>query len=140
MMRAPVLVLALALCGAALPAHAAPAHEAAFDLGRKYRHGAGVPRDSVRAFALIHGAALGRHPPAMFIVSGMLAAGEGAPRDEAAARKWLEAAAELEYPEAIQQLAMHLQEGAPGFERDERRAAQLMRQMAHAMKHRAHGH
>lgn len=144
MMRALVpslmLVLALALCGGAALAQAAAPHDAAFDLGRKYRHGDGVPRDSVRAFALIHGAARGKHPPAMFIVSSMLAAGEGAPRDEAAARKWLEAAAEGEYPEAIQQLAMHLQDGAPGFERDERRAAQLMRQMAHAMKHRAHGH
>jgi TPR repeat protein len=138
MMRA--LVAAVALCGCAVLAHAAPPPETAFDLGRQYRHGAGVARDSERAFALIHGAALDQHAPAMFIVSAMLAAGEGAPGDEAAARKWLEAAAEREYPEAIQQLAMNLQHGAPGYEVDERRAAQLMRQVAHAMKHRAHAH
>ena len=120
--------------------HAADAGavHALFDLGRMYRHGIGVQRDSVRAFGLIDAAARRAYPAAMFTLSNMLVGGEGAPSDEAGARRWLEAAAESDYPEAMQQLAMNVQEGAVGFERDERRAAQLMRALAHAMKHRAH--
>jgi len=68
----------------------------------------------------------------------MLQAGEGAPRDDAAARRWLEAAAQREYPEALQQMALHIQDGTLGYARDEARAAQLMRAVAHAMKHRVH--
>ena len=108
-----------------------------FDLGRRYRNGIGVERDSARGFALIDKAARAGHAAAMFILSVMLAAGEGAPKDGAAARRWLEAAAELELPEAMQQLAMNLRQGAPGFEHDEARADQLMNEVAHAMKHRA---
>jgi TPR repeat protein len=118
-------------------AQAAPIPQADFDLGRSYRNGAGVQRDSVRAFALIGKAAHGGHAAAMFVLSGMLANGEGTARDTAQARRWLEAAADLELPEAMQQLALNLRDGAPGFERDEVRAAQLMNEVAHAMKHRA---
>ena len=130
----------LALCAAALhaPAHAAPQLDATFELGRQYRHGADMPRDSARAYALIESAARAGHSPAMFIAAAMLATGEGVRRDVVLARRWLEAAAELENPEAMQQLAMNLREGAPGFERDEQRAAQLLDELAHAMKHRAH--
>ena len=135
-MRLRCLAGVLALCVAAV--QAAPQSEVNFDLGRKYRHGAGVPQDSARAFALIDSAARDGHPAAMFIVASMLAAGEGAPTDAARARHWLEAAAEREYPEALQQLAMNLRDGAHGYERDEARAAQLLRELAHAMKHRAH--
>jgi TPR repeat protein len=124
----------MALCAACAQAAAAPQTD--FDLGRMYRNGVGMERDSVRAFALIRQAARDGHAPAMFILSAMLAAGEGAPKDVAEARRCLEAAAELELPEAMQQLAMNLREGAPGFERDEARAAQLMNEVAHAMKHR----
>ncbi len=142
MMRA--LIAGLALCGCAALAHAAPPAvepgQAAFDLGRKYRHGAGVARDSARAFSLVGDAARAGHPAAMFILSAMLGTGEGTRRDDAAARTWLQAAADLDHPEAMQQLAMNLKDGVGGFERDERRAAQLMGQVAHALKHRAHGH
>ncbi len=130
----------LALLACAALAQAAPQGQAAFDLGRMYRHGAGVERDSVRAYSLVGDAARAGHPGAMFILSGMLETGEGTRRDEAAARAWLEAAAGLDHPEAMQQLAMNLRDGVGGFERDERRAAQLMAQVAHALKHRAHGH
>lgn len=129
------LVAMLALCAAA--AQAAPRAAANFDLGRMYRNGAGVVRDSPRAFALIDSAARDGLPAAMFIASLMLATGEGTVRDAASSRRWLEAAAELENPEAMQQLAMHLREGAPGYERDEPRAARLLDELAHAMKHRA---
>ena len=113
---------------------------ALFDLGRMVRNGVGVAPDSERAFALVQQAARGGHPPAMFTLNNMLAAGEGAERDEAQARYWLEQAAAREHPEALQQLAMNLQHGAMGYPRDERRAAQLLAVMAHALKHAAHPH
>lgn len=132
MRSARLLWLVMTLC-AAVQAGASPQTD--FELGRQYRNGIGVERDSVRAVALIGKAARDGHPAAMFIFSAMLSAGEGVPKDVTAARRWLEAAAELELPVALQQLAMNLREGAPGFERDEERAAQLMNKLAHAMKH-----
>ena len=130
------LLAAVLLCAAS--AAAAPAGQAEFDLGRKVRNGAGVARDAARAYQLIHRAAILQHPAAMFTLSNMLVAGEGVPPDRAAARSWLEAAAALENPETLQQLALHLQEGTLGYARDEVRAAQLLRQLAHAMTHRDH--
>lgn len=126
-----VRALLLSLCCCTL-AQAAPA---AFDQGRQLR-----ATDSARALVLIESAARSGHAPAMFILSSMLMAGEGGPRDEARSRQWLEKAAEEDNPEAMQQLALHLQDGTGGYARDEKRAAQLMRKMAHALKHRAHGH
>jgi TPR repeat protein len=133
-----------AACVQAAPAPAsapAPAPaltaQADFDLGRSYRNGAGVQRDSAQALALIGRAARGGHAAAMFILSGMLAAGESTAPDAAGARRWLEAAADLELPEAMQQLALNLRDGAAGYARDEARAGQLMNELAHAMKHRA---
>jgi len=70
-------------------------------------------------------------PEAMFMLATMLLEGEGAPRDEAQARRWLEAAAELDYPEAWQQLGM--------MEQDPQKAAQYMRRAAHALTHRGEG-
>jgi TPR repeat protein len=130
------LLAAVLLCASS--AAAASVGQAQFDLGRKVRNGSGVPRDAVRAYQLIQRAAMLQHPAAMFTLSNMLVAGEGVAPDRAAARSWLEAAAALENPEALQQLALHLQEGTLGFARDEVRAAQLLRQLAHAMKHRDH--
>jgi TPR repeat protein len=69
-------------------------------------------------------------PAAMFLLAHMLAEGEGGVRDTAAARRWLERAAELEYPEALQELALN--------EPDPQRADALMRAAAHALAHRAH--
>jgi TPR repeat protein len=69
-------------------------------------------------------------PAAMFLLAHMLADGEGGARDAEAARAWLEKAAELEYPEALQELAL--------AEPDPQRAESLMRAAAHALAHRAH--
>lgn len=129
-------LLAGLLFGVAMAAQAAPS---LFDLGRSYRHGDGVTRDSVRAFGLIERAARGGDAAAMFTLSNMLEAGEGTRKDRAAAKRWLEAAAEHESPEALQQLALHLQDGTMGYEPDRGRSAQLMREAAHALKHRAQG-
>lgn len=129
--------LACVMMCLAMAAQAAPS---LFDQGRMYRHGDGVARDSVRAFGLIERAAGGGDAAAMFTLSNMLEAGEGAPRNREAARKWLEAAALNDSPEALQQLALHLQDGTMGYDIDRAHSALLMRQAAHAIKHRAHGH
>ncbi|MES2318451.1 MAG: hypothetical protein V4631_13260 [Pseudomonadota bacterium] len=121
-----------------LVATAAQCAPGTFELGRMYRHGSGVVPDSARGFALIRQAAGDGDAAAMFTLSNMLEAGEGAPRDRAAARKWLEAAAQAESPEALQQLALNLQDGLMDYEIDRKRSADLMRKAAHAMKHRAH--
>jgi TPR repeat protein len=70
-------------------------------------------------------------PEAMFILAQMLAAGEGVTLDAREANRWLEAAAEADYPEALQALALE--------EPDPQRAALLMKRAAHALGHRAHG-
>jgi TPR repeat protein len=124
------LLLAVTMAGAvAGPAPAAP--EVAYRLGLAYRNGDGVARDAALAVRWLSDAAERGVPAAMFILAHMLAEGEGATRDAAAARRWLEAAAQAEYPEALQEMAME--------ERDPARAAELLREAAHAMQHRAHG-
>jgi len=65
-----------------------------------------------------------------FDVNRWLADGEGGPPDAAAARAWLQEAAERDYPEALQELAL--------TEPDPQRADALMRAAAHALAHRAH--
>ena len=132
MRRAAFLVtlLAVALCsGPAAAWTGAPAGDAqaAWRLGLKYRNGAGVEPDAVRAGQLMRLAAQGQVPAAMFTLSNMLAAGEGMTADPAAARRWLEDAAALGYPAALQQLALS--------EPDPRKAELLMRQAAHALQH-----
>lgn len=70
-------------------------------------------------------------PEAMFLLANMLLEGDGVAKDEAAARRWLEAATQLDYPEAWQQLGM--------MEKDPEKAAQYFRRAAHALTHRAEG-
>ncbi|MET0981692.1 MAG: hypothetical protein ABWY02_06295 [Telluria sp.] len=125
-MRA-VLLLVAALSGEAMAAQPQPDAQGAYRLGLMHRNGAGVPKDAVHAASLIGIAAQGQIPAAMFTLSNMLAAGEGVVRDEAAARRWLEAAAALGYPAALQQLAL--------TEPDPRKAELLMRQAGHALQH-----
>jgi TPR repeat protein len=70
-------------------------------------------------------------PEAMFLLANMLLEGDGVPKDEAAARRWLEAATEQDYPEAWQQLGM--------MEKDPEKAGQYFRRAAHALTHRGEG-
>lgn len=128
-------LLACLLCGLSMAAHAGPS---LFEQGRLYRHGDGVVRDSVRAFALIERAAQEGDAAAMFTLSNMLESGEGTARDRGAARQWLERAAEHEDATAMQQLALHVQDGTMGYAPDPARAALLMRAAAHAIGHRGH--
>lgn len=133
-MTMKALLLACMTAGM-LAAHAGAAPLAApldarsvYRLALKVRSGDGIASDPVRARVLLTQAAEGGLAPAMFVLSNMLAAGEGGPVDANEARRWLEMAGELEYPEALQQLAMS--------EPDPRKAELLMRQAAHAMMHR----
>ncbi|MBQ5947710.1 tetratricopeptide repeat protein [Massilia sp. ST3] len=70
-------------------------------------------------------------PEAMFILANMRLEGEGVARDEGEARRLLEEAAQMDYAEAWQQLAL--------MEKDPVKAAQLMRRAAHALTHRGEG-
>ena len=127
-MKALLLACMLVAQVGAAPAEVPPDARSAYPLALKVRNGEGVPTDPVRARLLLTQAAQGGLAPAMFVLSNMLAAGEGGPLDANEARRWLEMAGELEYPEALQQLAMS--------EPDPRKAELLMRQAAHAMMHR----
>lgn len=103
--------------------------EAAYRLGLALRNGDSRARDAAAALRLLAEAAECGLPQAMFILAHMLAAGEGTAPDPAAARRWLERAAQLDYPEALQELALG--------ESDPQRAEELLREAAHALRHRA---
>lgn len=130
------------LCSIAAGARASDdaAARAQFEQGRDSRNAIGAARDTASAYALIRAAALGGYAPAMFTLSNMLDGGEGIANDPVQARRWLEAAAAQDYPEALQQLALNLRHGMGGYARDQARADQLLREAEHAMKHRAHEH
>lgn len=124
-------LLAAALAGPACAQTAAPeAAQQAWRTGLAYRNGTDRNKDAAQAVIWLRRAAQLGKPDAMFILAQMLAAGEGAPADPGEAKRWLEAAAEADYPEALQQLALE--------ERDPQRAAMLMKRAAHALGHRAH--
>jgi len=132
-MKKALLLACMTACMLAAYAGAAPLAapldaRSVYQLALKVRNGDGMASDPARARVLLTQAAQGGVAPAMFVLSNMLAAGEGGPLDANEARRWLEMAGELEYPEALQQLAM--------TEPDPRRAELLMRQAAHAMMHR----
>jgi TPR repeat protein len=66
-------------------------------------------------------------PAAMFALASLYLSGEGVKRDELAARRWIEKAADLEYPEAVMAMAIGLRDGSMGFERNEALAETQMR-------------
>jgi TPR repeat protein len=113
----------------------ADAAQAAWRTGLAYRNGTernGTDgrKDAGEALIWLRRAATLGKPEAMFILAQMLAAGEGGPANPREARRWLEVAAEADYPEALQELALS--------EPDPQRAALLMKRAAHALGHRAH--
>lgn len=128
-MRTLALLLAL-LCGGAAQAQLDDAR-AAYRTGLALRNGvngtANVVANAALAAQSIARAARAGLPEAMFTWSNMLAAGEGVAPDAPAARSWLEESAALGYAPALQELAMR--------EPDPNRAALLMRQAEHALRH-----
>ncbi len=95
--------------------------------GMMYRDGG----DAALAAHWLGVAAARGMPEAMFLLANMLLEGDGVPKDEAAARRWLHEATQLDYPEAWQQLGM--------MEKDPDKAGQYFRRAAHALTHRAEG-
>jgi TPR repeat protein len=106
----------------------AGAHDADLTEARNYRNGTGVAVDKACAVRLFQLAAEAGDADAAFTLANMLRDGEGVPQDRVAAQRWLQRAADGESPEALQELAM--------AEPDPARAAQLMKQSAHALTHR----
>jgi TPR repeat protein len=123
---------ALADVTAAARGGAAGAVEAAYLTGLMVRNGRGCAADSAAAAIWLEQAARGGVPEAMFVLANMRIAGEAGPADAVAGRTWLERAAALGHPAALQQLAQMAHEAGAG-----ERANALIRESAHAMKHRA---
>ncbi|WP_260115625.1 hypothetical protein [Pseudoduganella umbonata] len=104
---------------------------AAYWAGLMVRNGKGTAADTTAAVAWLEQAARGGVPDAMFVLANMLIAGEGGAPDAAAGHAWLQRAAALGQPAALQQLAQGAyEEGAA------ERADALLKEAAHALKHR----
>lgn len=104
---------------------------AAYYLGLMLKNGMGGEKDSVAALRWLELAAQRQVAPAMFIAANMLASS-----DMDQARHWLDAACALEYPEALMQKAIALQEGTMAYAKDPKQSALYFRMAEHAMGHR----
>ena len=105
---------------------------AAYYLGLMLKNGLGGQQDGVAALRWLELAAQRGVAPAMFIVANMLL-----DMDDARARFWLDAACDLEYPEALQQKSVALAEGRMGYAHNEAQANLYLKMATHAMGHRA---
>ena len=104
---------------------------AAYYLGLMHKNGMGGPQDGTAALRWLGLAAQRGVAPAMFIVANMLL-----DSDEARARYWLDAACDLEYPEALQQKSLALAEGQMGYAHNEEQSFLFLKMATHAMGHR----
>jgi len=104
---------------------------AAYYLGLMVKNGTGGPQDGAAALRWLELAAQRGVAPAMFIVANMLH-----DSDEARARYWLDAACDLEYPEALQQKSVALAEGQMGYAHNEEQSFLYLKMATHAMGHR----
>ena len=104
---------------------------AAYYLGLMHKNGMGGPQDGAAALRWLELAAQRGVAPAMFIVANMLL-----DSDEARARYWLDAACDLEYPEALQQKSVALAEGQMGYAHSEEQSFLYLKMATHAMGHR----
>ena len=105
---------------------------AAYYLGLMHKNGMGGPQDGAAALRWLELAAQRGVAPAMFIVANMLL-----DSDEARARYWLDAACDLEYPEALQQKSLALAEGQMGYVHNEEQSFLYLKMATHSMGHRA---
>ncbi|KAB8050939.1 hypothetical protein GCN78_12325 [Janthinobacterium rivuli] len=104
---------------------------AAYYLGLMFKNGMGGPQDGAAALRWLELAAQRGVAPAMFIVANLLL-----DSDEARARHWLDAACDLDYPEALQQKSVALGEGRMGYAHSEEQANLYLKMATHAMGHR----
>ena len=104
---------------------------AAYYLGLMFKNGMGGAQDSAAALRWLELAGQRKVAPAMFVAANMLMAS-----DAARARHWLDAACALDYPEALMQKAIALQEGTMGHAMDPKQAALYFKMAEHAMGHR----
>ncbi|MGK5061243.1 tetratricopeptide repeat protein [Janthinobacterium sp. LB3P112] len=104
---------------------------AAYYLGLMFKNGMGGSQDSGAALRWLELAAQRGVAPAMFIVANLLQ-----DSDEARARYWLDAACDLEYPEALQQKSVALAEGRMGYAHSEEQSFLYLKMATHAMGHR----
>ncbi len=105
---------------------------AAYYLGLMLKNGMGGPQDGAAALRWLELAAQRGVAPAMFIAANMLL-----DTDEARARYWLDAACDLDYPEALQQKSVALAEGQMGYAHSEEQSFLYLKMATHAMGHRA---
>jgi TPR repeat protein len=105
---------------------------AAYYLGLMLKNGMGGPQDGAAALRWLELAAQRGVAPAMFIVANLLL-----DTDEARARFWLDAACDLDYPEALQQKSVALAEGQMGYAHSEEQSFLYLKMATHAMGHRA---
>ncbi|MFZ6730561.1 tetratricopeptide repeat protein [Undibacterium sp. Ji42W] len=102
--------------------------KASFMLARMAKYGQGAPQNLAISVKWLEKASEQGNAQAMFLLSNAYAAGEGVKPDQALARKWLEESAELEYPVAIQALAMELESGSKHVEKDPLKARHLIKE------------
>ncbi|RZT09096.1 hypothetical protein SAMN05216319_2483 [Duganella sp. CF402] len=87
--------------------------KAALALGLLYKNGNGVPHDDAQAANWLAQAAGLGNAHAMFLLSNIYDQGLGVAQDRVQGRRMLEEAAEHEYPPALQELAMTVQQNDP---------------------------
>ena len=104
---------------------------AAYYLGLMAKNGIGGAQDNAAALRWLQLAAQRQVAPAMFIAANLL---QG--RDARQARYWLDSACALEYPEALMQKAIALNDGTMGYAADPEQAALYLKMAEHAMGHR----
>jgi len=107
--------------------------KAALVLGMLFNNGEGTARDLAEGARWLGIASELGNAHAMFLLSNAYREGRGVAQDPVHARKLLEESAEHEYPPALQELAMTVENGDALTAKDELRAAHLMKE---ATEHR----
>lgn len=104
---------------------------AAYYLGLMVKNGMGGEQDNAAALRWLELAAQRQVAPAMFLAANLLQ-----DSDAEQARYWLDSACAVEYPEALMQKSIALNEGAMGYAPDQKQAALYLKMAEHAMGHR----
>lgn len=84
--------------------------KASFMLARMAKYGEGVPADLKLSVHYLQQASEAGNAQAMFLLSNAYAVGEGIAKNPVLAKKWLEKSADGDYPVAIHELALSLED------------------------------